>query len=91
MSSSTGLGVKANSAAAIAVTTPMTMAEAAALSFPVVHVTADQAAAIRVGRRLSFTVPAEVTAIIAETGELLALYRPDDEKDGQSRAICVLV
>ena len=71
--------------------TPMTMAEAAALSFPVVHVTADQAAAIRVGRRLSFTVPAEVTAIIAETGELLALYRPDDEKDGQSRAICVLV
>ena len=71
--------------------TPMTMAEAAALSFPVVHVTADQAAAIRVGRRLNFTVPAEVTAIIAETGELLALYRPDDEKDGQSRAICVLV
>ena len=39
----------------------------------------------------SFTVPAEVTAIIAETGEVLALYRPDDEKDGQSRAICVLV
>ena len=71
--------------------TPMTMAEAAALSFPIVHVTADQEAAIRVGRRLNITVPAEVTAMIAETGELLALYRPDDEKDGQSRAICVLV
>ncbi|WP_108773429.1 tRNA pseudouridine(55) synthase TruB [Cutibacterium namnetense] len=71
--------------------TPMTMAEAAALSFPIVHVTADQEAAIRVGRRLNITVPAEVTAMIAETGELLALYRPDDEKDGQSLAICVLV
>ena len=71
--------------------TPMTMAEAAALSFPIVHVTADQEAAIRVGRRLNITVPAEVTAMIAETGELLALYRPDDENDGQSRAICVLV
>ena len=71
--------------------TPMTMAEAAALSFPIVHVTADQEAAIGVGRRLNITVPAEVTAMIAETGELLALYRPDDEKDGQSRAICVLV
>ncbi|EGR98068.1 tRNA pseudouridine(55) synthase TruB [Cutibacterium namnetense] len=71
--------------------TPMTMAEAAALSFPIVHVTADQEAAIRVGRRLNITVPAEVAAMIAETGELLALYRPDDEKDGQSRAICVLV
>ena len=69
--------------------TPMTMAEAAALSFPIVHVTADQEAAIRVGRRLNITVPAEVTAMIAETGELLALYRPDDEKDGQSRA-CLL-
>ncbi|MSS46478.1 tRNA pseudouridine(55) synthase TruB [Cutibacterium sp. WCA-380-WT-3A] len=70
---------------------PMTMAEAAALSFPVLHVTADQEAAIRVGRRLNLIVPADVTAMIAESGELLALYRPDDDKDGQSRAIRVLV
>ena len=70
--------------------TPITMAEAAALSFPVVHVTADQEAAIRVGRRLNFTVPSKATAMIAGTGELLALYCPDDEKDGQSRALCVL-
>lgn len=70
---------------------PMTMAEAARLSFPVVEVTDDQEAAIRVGRRVDMIVPADVTAMIAGTGEMLALYRPDDERRGQSRAICVLV
>ena len=71
--------------------TPMTMAEAARLSFPVVEVTDDQEAAIRVGRRVDMIVPADVTAMIAGTGEMLALYRPDGERRGQSRAICVLV
>ena len=71
--------------------TPMTMAEAAGLSFPVVEVTDDQEAAIRVGRRLDLTVPADVTAVVARTGEMLALYRPDGEKEERSRAICVLV
>ncbi|MDK7699056.1 tRNA pseudouridine(55) synthase TruB [Cutibacterium avidum] len=71
--------------------TPMTMAEAAGLSFPVVEVTDDQKAAIRVGRRLDLTVPADVTAMVARTGEMLALYRPDGEKKERSRAICVLV
>ncbi|MDO4413314.1 tRNA pseudouridine(55) synthase TruB [Cutibacterium sp.] len=71
--------------------TPMTMAEAARMSFPVVETTEDQEAAIRVGRRLDLIVPAEVTAMVASNGELLALYRPDDEKKGHSRAICVLV
>ena len=71
--------------------TPMTMAEAARLSFPVVEVTEDQEVAIRVGRRLSVTGPSDVTAMVSRSGELLALYRPDDEKEGQSRAICVLV
>ena len=70
---------------------PMTMAEAARLSFPVVEVTDDQEAAIRVGRRVDMIVPADVTAMIAGTGEMLALYRPDGERRGQSRAICVLV
>ncbi|WCC79243.1 tRNA pseudouridine(55) synthase TruB [Cutibacterium equinum] len=71
--------------------TPMTMAEAAQLSFPVVEVTQDQESAIRVGRSLDLTVPADVTAMLAPTGELLALYRPDDREQGRSRAICVLV
>ena len=71
--------------------TPMTMAEAAELNFPVVEVTDDQEAAIRVGRRLDLTVPADVTAMVARTGEMLALYRPDGEKEERSRAICVLV
>ncbi|MGK2309253.1 tRNA pseudouridine(55) synthase TruB [Cutibacterium sp. V970] len=70
---------------------PMTMAEAARLSFPIVHLTAEQEAAIRVGRPLHFVVPSEVTAMVSRNGELLALYRPDDDHPAQSRAICVLV
>ncbi len=66
----------------------MPMAEAARLSFPCLDVTDDQAADIAVGRPLNVTVPAAVTGMISPAGDLLALYRPDE--DG-SRAMAVLV
>ncbi|AMS04805.1 tRNA pseudouridine(55) synthase TruB [Acidipropionibacterium acidipropionici] len=70
----------------------MTMADAARLSFPVVVLDAAQEADLRVGKRLEIVVPADPTAMIsAATGELLALYRPDAERPGWSRAVAVLV
>ena len=65
----------------------MGMAEAARLSFPCVDVTDGEAADILIGRRLDRGVPAEVTGMISPGGDLLALYRPDDEG---SRPVAVL-
>lgn len=70
----------------------MTMAQAARLSFPVVELDAAQEADLRVGRRLEMVVPADPTAMISGgSGDLLALYRPDPERPGWSRALAVLV
>jgi tRNA pseudouridine55 synthase len=70
----------------------MSMADAARLSFPVVELDAAQEADLRVGRRLELVVPADPTAMISgASGELLALYRPDAERPGWSRAVAVLV
>lgn len=70
----------------------MTMAEAARLSFPAVELDAGQEADLRVGRRLEIVVPADPTAMISgASGEFLALYRPDPERPGWSRAVAVLV
>lgn len=66
----------------------MPMAEAARLSFPCLEVTAQHALDVTYGRRLELAVPAEVTGLIAPDGDLLALYRPDDNG---SRAVAVLV
>ncbi|MGV8847045.1 tRNA pseudouridine(55) synthase TruB [Tessaracoccus sp.] len=57
----------------------MDMAEAARRSFPCVDVTAEEAVDILIGRRLERSVPAEVTGMISPEGDLLALYRPDEE------------
>ncbi|WP_257478418.1 tRNA pseudouridine(55) synthase TruB [Acidipropionibacterium jensenii] len=70
----------------------MSMADAARASFPVVWLDATQEADLRVGRRLELVVPADPTAMIsAASGDLLALYRPDTERPGWSRAVAVLV
>lgn len=70
----------------------MSMADAARLSFSVVDLDAAREADLRVGRRLELVVPADPTAMIsASSGELLALYRPDAERPGWSRAVAVLV
>ena len=46
--------------------------------FPGLDLTAEQAAAVRVGRRLPDTgLPGERTAVFDPDGEFLALYRPD--------------
>lgn len=66
----------------------MSMAEAARLSFPCLEVTDSQAADIAVGRRLDVPVPAAVTGMISPDGDLMALYRPDE--DG-SRPVAVLM
>lgn len=70
----------------------MSMADAARLSFPVVELDTGQEADLRVGRRLEVAVDADPTAMLSSTtGELLALYRPDPERPGWSRAVAVLV
>lgn len=66
----------------------MPMAEAARLSFPVLHVTAEEAVDIGFGRPLQTPVPQRPTGMIAPTGELLALYEPTETG---SRPLAVLV
>jgi len=47
--------------------------------FPGLDLTAEQAAAVRVGRRLTDTgLPGERTAVFDPDGDFLALYRPED-------------
>ena len=64
------------------------MAEAARRSFPCLAIDDDAAAAVRHGRRLDLPVPAPVTGLIDPAGDLLALYRPDEQG---SRPLAVLV
>lgn len=60
--------------------TLLPIAEVAHRCFPTVTLGADQAAAVRVGRRLPDTpLPASPTAVFAPTGEFLALYRADGD------------
>ena len=56
----------------------MPIAEAARRSFPAVDLDASEAADVRVGRRLSRSLPAAgECAVFAPDGEFLALYEPD--------------
>ncbi|MHA7860213.1 tRNA pseudouridine(55) synthase TruB [Tessaracoccus sp. Y36] len=66
----------------------MSMADAARLSFPVIDLTEEEATDVGYGRPLRRPVPASPTGVISPSGELLALYQPDD--DG-SRPVAVLV
>lgn len=66
----------------------MSMAEAAAQSFPVARVDEREARDIGYGRPLARDVPADPTAMVGPDGELLALYRPGD--GGGSRPVAVL-
>ncbi|MEL4357192.1 MULTISPECIES: tRNA pseudouridine(55) synthase TruB [unclassified Luteococcus] len=67
------------------------MAEAARLSFPVVQLDEDQARDVGFGRSLrGLMVPGSPTGVLAPDGELLALYRPDEEDPSIARPIAVL-
>ena len=55
------------------------LAEVARRCFPVVELDPGEAVDVRHGRPLARTVPGPVSAVLAE-GELLALYRPQDER-----------
>ena len=67
---------------------PMSMADAARLSFPVIDVDEATAADVAHGRPIAHTLPADVTGIIGPDGALLALYQPAGEG---ARPIAVLV
>lgn len=69
----------------------MSMAEAAALSFPCVTLDEAQSADVRYGRSLPLDVPADPTGLLAPSGQLLALYRPDPDEAGRARPVAVLV
>jgi tRNA pseudouridine55 synthase len=62
------------------------IAEAARAAFPAVELDAEQAAHVRVGRRLDLELEA-TTALFAPEGEFLALYRPGE--DGVAKAVAV--
>jgi tRNA pseudouridine55 synthase len=64
------------------------IAEAARTTFPAVDLDEEQAAHVRVGRRIDVPLDA-VTALFAPDGEFLALYGPGEE--GRSRAVAVFV
>lgn len=66
----------------------MSMAQAAQLSFPTVTVDDSAAKDVGFGRPLDIRVPADVTGIIGSNGDLLALYRPDEQR---AKAIAVLI
>ncbi len=52
------------------------LADAARLNFAVLELSAEQASAVRVGRRLpDLPLPADLTALLDPAGEFLALYR----------------
>lgn len=65
----------------------MTMAQAAALSFPCVEVSAEQAKDIGYGRAIDLALEGQLVGLISPSGELLALYRPDGD---QARPVAVL-
>lgn len=67
----------------------MTMAAAAARSFPVLAVDADQRVAVSHGAALDLDVPADPTGLVDAAGELIALYRPDGP--GRARPVAVLM
>lgn len=71
--------------------TLVAMGVAARLVFPVIDLDEDQEAAVRVGRALEVPVPQDPTALLDPDGDLLALYRPDPDRAGWSRPVCVLV
>jgi tRNA pseudouridine55 synthase len=59
--------------------TMVSMSEVARRTFAVLPLTADQAAAVRVGRRLpDLALPATLCALLDPNGEFLALYRQRD-------------
>jgi tRNA pseudouridine55 synthase len=62
------------------------IADAARASFPALDLDDDQAADVRVGRRLGVMLE-QTTALFAPDGEFLALYAPAD--DGLARAVAV--
>ncbi|GAA1397171.1 tRNA pseudouridine(55) synthase TruB [Luteococcus peritonei] len=67
------------------------MAEAARLSFPVVQLDEEQAGHVAFGRSLrGVTVPSNPTGVLSPAGELLALYRPDNEVPDLARPVAVL-
>ena len=63
------------------------IAEAARAAFPALELDADQAADVRVGRRLAVPL-AGLTALFAPDGQFLALYEP---RDGSARPVAVFV
>lgn len=67
------------------------MADAARLSFPVVALDEDQARDVGFGRSLpGLAVPANLTGVLSPSGELLALYRPDEDEPSLARPVAVL-
>ena len=62
------------------------IADAARASFPALDLDDDQAADVRVGRRLDLALDT-TTALFAPDGEFLALYR--EGEDGRARAVAV--
>lgn len=69
----------------------MSMAEGAELSFPCVRLKESEAADVSFGRSLDVRVPANPTGLLSPGGELIALYRPDDNEPGRARPVAVLV
>ncbi len=63
----------------------VSLEDAARATFPCVVLDAEEAADVRVGRRLDRTVPA-LSAVFAPEGQFLALYEPDGDR---SRAVAV--
>ena len=67
------------------------LAEAARRAFPSVDVVEEQAADVRVGRRLALSIDA-ITAVFAPDGEFLALYEPAGESArAQAKPLAVFV
>lgn len=67
------------------------MADAARLSFPVVQLDDDQTRDVGYGRSLKgLTVPGNPTGVLSPDGDLLALYRPDEDDPAIARPIAVL-
>ncbi|WP_420175628.1 tRNA pseudouridine(55) synthase TruB [Luteococcus sp. OSA5] len=67
------------------------MGEAARLSFPVVRLDEDQARDVAFGRSLpGLLVPGNPTGVLSPEGDLLALYRPDEDGAEIARPVAVL-
>ena len=60
--------------------TMIAIADAARAAFPGYELDEEQAAGVRVGRRLALGLP-ELTAVFAPDGEFLALYEPSDDSE----------